>query len=90
MADVGFAALYSWHSTFLWTDYTTSYSTAGVMCLVPKPKMLPTWMSLWLPFSPVMWTAVVVSIVVITLALYMFAKASSRYFGMYFDLSLHD
>ncbi|XP_023710270.2 uncharacterized protein LOC111866019 [Cryptotermes secundus] len=82
-ADVGFAALYSWHSTFLWTDYTVSCLTAGVTCLVPKPKMLPTWMSLWLPFSPAMWTAIVVSIVVITLALYMLAKASSRHFGTF-------
>jgi hypothetical protein len=86
-ADVGFAALYSWHSTFLWTDYTTAYLTAGVTCLVPKPNKLPTWMSLWLPFSPVMWTAIGVSILVITFALYTLARASRRYLGMHLDSS---
>jgi hypothetical protein len=81
-ADAGFAALYHWHSTFLWTDYTTALSTAGVTCLVPKPNMLPSWMSLWLPFSTVMWAAVSVSLLIITVVFYMLAKASERYLGM--------
>jgi hypothetical protein len=81
-ADVGFAGLYYWYSTFLWTDYTTALSTSGVTCLVPKPKMLPSWMSLWLPFSTVMWAAVGVSILVITVVFYTLDKASNRYLGM--------
>lgn len=80
--DVGFAGLYYWYSTFLWTDYTTALSSSGITCLVPKPKLLPSWMSLWLPFSAVMWIAVGVSILIITVVFYTLAKASNKCLGM--------
>jgi len=40
--DVEFAVVYLWYSTFLWIDFTTALSRAGITCLVPKPKMLPS------------------------------------------------
>jgi hypothetical protein len=38
-ADVGFTAVCLWYSAFLWIDFTTALSRAGVTCLVPKPKI---------------------------------------------------
>jgi hypothetical protein len=71
-ADVGFAVMYLYYSTFLWIDFKTAISRACATCVVPKPKMLPPWMSLWLPFSPV------ICIIILTVVFYMLAETSNK------------
>jgi len=78
-ADVGFAVVYLWSSTFLWIDFTTALARAGITCLVPKPKMLPPWISLWVPCSPVMCAAISVCIIIITVVFYMLAETSNSW-----------
>jgi len=84
-ADVGFAVVYLWYLTFLWIDFTTALSRAGIKCLVPKPKMLPSWMSLWLPFSCVM----CIIFIIITVVFNMLAETSNTWVRNLFCHFLH-
>ncbi|XP_035902364.1 uncharacterized protein LOC118507679 isoform X1 [Anopheles stephensi] len=65
-ADVGVGALYSWHHESLFLALSKPISRTGVTCIVPKPLPLSSWMIGILPFSTVLWMAVLATVAVST------------------------
>nr|CAD7604481.1 unnamed protein product [Timema genevievae] len=84
--DMGVAALYLWYHEYQYIDFTFPYYDSAITCLVPKPKQLPAWMLLILPFSLNMWVAIAASLGVATVSLYLVGRASFSYM----DLSLEE
>nr|CAD7397431.1 unnamed protein product [Timema cristinae] len=79
--DMGVTALYLWYHENRFIDFTFPYYESAVTCLVPKPKQLPAWKLLILPFSPSMWVAVAASLGFTIVSLYIVGKASYSYLG---------
>ncbi|XP_046745771.1 glutamate receptor 3-like [Diprion similis] len=63
-ADVGIAALWSWHHEFRFLDFTAPSYRAGMTCFVPEPKRIPQWMSPIFPFAPSLWATFITMIFV--------------------------
>ncbi|EDS44681.1 conserved hypothetical protein [Culex quinquefasciatus] len=62
-ADIGVGALYSWYHEFTFLTLSKPISRTGVTCITPKPKLLSSWMTPILPFTPNLWAAVAVTFV---------------------------
>ncbi|PSN35957.1 Ionotropic receptor 41a2 [Blattella germanica] len=80
-ADFAFAALYVWHSTFQWLDFTRIYSKGAVTCLAPKPKMLPKWMTPIRPFTFSVWMTVFGAMLIVAITFYFFSRLSHFLIG---------
>ncbi|XP_052902796.1 probable glutamate receptor [Anopheles moucheti] len=65
-ADIGVGALYSWYHEFMFLTLSKPISRTGVTCIVPKPLPLSSWMIGILPFSTILWLAVLTTILVST------------------------
>ncbi|XP_058129904.1 uncharacterized protein LOC131284269 [Anopheles ziemanni] len=63
-ADVGVGALYSWYHEFRFLSLSKPISRTGVTCIAPKPLPLSSWMTPILPFTLVLWLAVLGSFLV--------------------------
>ncbi|XP_052565949.1 glutamate receptor ionotropic, delta-2-like [Culex pipiens pallens] len=71
-ADIGVGALYSWFHEFTFLTLSKPISRTGVTCITPKPKLLSSWMTPILPFTPNLWAAVAVTFVLASIfALFM-------------------
>ncbi|XP_052869319.1 uncharacterized protein LOC128274994 [Anopheles cruzii] len=66
-ADIGVGALYSWFLEFEFLALSKPISRTGVTCVMPKPLQLSSWMTPILPFSPVLWSAVIATFLVATI-----------------------
>ncbi|XP_058061658.1 uncharacterized protein LOC131211974 [Anopheles bellator] len=66
-ADIGVGALYSWFLEFEFLALSKPISRTGVTCVMPKPLQLSSWMTPILPFSPVLWGAVIATFFVATI-----------------------
>uniref|UniRef100_A0A182JNI1 Ionotropic glutamate receptor C-terminal domain-containing protein n=1 Tax=Anopheles christyi TaxID=43041 RepID=A0A182JNI1_9DIPT len=65
-ADVGVGALYSWYHESLFLALSKPISRTGVTCIAPKPLPLSSWLTAILPFSTVLWLAVLATVAVST------------------------
>uniref|UniRef100_A0A182MC87 Ionotropic glutamate receptor C-terminal domain-containing protein n=1 Tax=Anopheles culicifacies TaxID=139723 RepID=A0A182MC87_9DIPT len=78
-ADVGVGALYSWYHESLYLALSKPISRTGVTCIVPKPLPLSSWMIGILPFSTVLWLAVLATIFVSTIFEVMFSFVTQKF-----------
>ena len=82
-ADFAVGALYVWPSTFQWIDYTHYYYKTEVICMAPKPKPLPKWLSPILPFNAIVWCLVGIAMLVVASTFYVLNKTSQLILGQY-------
>ncbi|XP_058823625.1 glutamate receptor ionotropic, delta-2-like [Topomyia yanbarensis] len=68
-ADVGVGALYSWHHENLYLTLSKPISRTGVTCITPKPRLLSSWMTPILPFSLILWIAVLTTFAIMSIVL---------------------
>ncbi|PSN35958.1 Ionotropic receptor 41a1 [Blattella germanica] len=78
-ADFGIAGLYPWFSTYQWADFSHVHTTSSIVCMAPKPHMRPRWISLYLPLSQNLWSAVITALALISFTNYYLHKASAMY-----------
>ncbi|XP_063233562.1 uncharacterized protein LOC134537227 [Bacillus rossius redtenbacheri] len=81
-AEIGFSAMYLWHSVYRFVDFTYPHAVTGVTCLVPRPRLLPAWRVPVLPLSGQSWAGVVASLAVTAVALHGVAKATDECLGI--------
>ncbi|PSN41204.1 Ionotropic receptor 41a4 [Blattella germanica] len=74
-AVLGFGALYAWLEPYPYVDYTLPYTGSYVLCMTPHPKLLPGWMTPFLPFTIEAWVAVAASQFITGISLYLTSKA---------------
>uniref|UniRef100_A0A182P639 Ionotropic glutamate receptor C-terminal domain-containing protein n=1 Tax=Anopheles epiroticus TaxID=199890 RepID=A0A182P639_9DIPT len=65
-ADIGVGALYSWYHESQFLALSKPISRTGVTCIAPKPLLLSSWLTAILPFSTVLWLAVLGTVAVST------------------------
>jgi hypothetical protein len=74
VAIMGFGATYAWLENYAYMDYSLPYFRSSVRCLTPQPQKLPGWMTPVLPFSPRMWIAVGISMLITTASIYIVTR----------------
>ncbi|KAL9697629.1 hypothetical protein quinque_001070 [Culex quinquefasciatus] len=75
-ADVGIGSLLTWVSAHRFFGFTATIRKVGIGCFVPRPRMIPSWQTVALAFSPSVWLCSVLSV--------------ACCIGMYSFLSHHD
>ena len=81
MAFVGLLAEWPW--ILNWTSYSEVYTKASITGLMPVPKLLPRWRTVFRPFSSKIWMATGNVFLVSSVATYGIAKISDKFFGKY-------
>jgi hypothetical protein len=88
VAIMGFGSTYAWLENYPYLDYSLPYFRSYVHCLTPCPQKLPGWMVPLLPFSPNMWVAVGISMLITTTSLYLVTRTIMSLLGKFTLLSL--
>ncbi|XP_030021609.1 glutamate receptor ionotropic, NMDA 1 isoform X2 [Manduca sexta] len=93
-ADMGITALYSWYEEWQAMDFSISCIRTAITCLAPAPRILASWEMPLLPFSKLMWLAVVITFIYAAIGLLMAQKWSSNkalliVFGILISQSQH-
>ncbi|KAJ9590100.1 hypothetical protein L9F63_016779 [Diploptera punctata] len=79
-ADIGFAGIYgSWPFVLNWTSYSTSYTRGCITGLMPIPKLLPRWHTVFISFSKQIWLATICTFFISSVATYIIAKLSAKF-----------
>lgn len=66
-ADFSLAAFLTWYPEVLYVAFSSAIQKSSVSVLVPRPKPLPSWKYLMLPFSLSLWMALFLEIVLGTI-----------------------
>jgi hypothetical protein len=89
VAIMGFGATYAWLENYVYLDFSLPYYRSSVSCLTPRPQKLPGWMTPLLPFSPTMWVAVGVSMIITSASLYLTTRTIMSLLGKFPVCSTH-
>ncbi|KAJ4428660.1 hypothetical protein ANN_25653 [Periplaneta americana] len=79
--DLAIGALFMWPDIFQWLDASASYAKGAEICLAPKPKMIPKWLSPFLPFPLNVWLGVGFTLLCLAVTFSVLARASRWLLG---------
>ncbi|XP_059608153.1 uncharacterized protein LOC132255993 [Phlebotomus argentipes] len=73
-AEASVGALYMWYYESQFLTLSKIISRTGITCIVPRPALLPGWLTPILPFSPTLWIACLASLLLGIIGLQTIAK----------------
>ncbi|XP_029735185.2 uncharacterized protein LOC109415507 [Aedes albopictus] len=80
--DIAIGGVSVWHHLFPHFTFTATLQRVGINCLTPRPRILPSWLTLVNAFTDVVWVVFVVCFACNSLALYFITKRKEPFYAV--------